>query len=75
MSRDPTRGAIGSDTDRILLLPYPYLYPTIGYRYWGMRKNKIRIRQNRISDMNRILADADADANRICKKWIQLQIN
>ena len=56
-----SRGAIGSDTDRILPLPYPYPHPTFGYgygyEYWRMWKNDIRIRQNQISDINRILAD------------------
>ena len=57
------RGAIGSDTDRILRLPYSYPHPTFGYgygygyRYWWMWKNDIRIHQNRISDMDAILAD------------------
>jgi len=54
-----TRGAIGSDTDRILPLPYPYPHPTFGYGYGylQMGKNDICIRQNRISDINRILAN------------------
>ena len=30
------RGAIGSDTDRILPLPYSYPHPTFGYEYWRM---------------------------------------
>ena len=57
------RGVIGSDTDWILPLPYPYPHPTFGYGYgygygyWRMWKNDIHIRQNRISDINRILAD------------------
>ena len=54
-------GAIGSDTDRILSLPYLYLHPTFGfgygYRYWRVWKNDICIHQNQISDMDRILAD------------------
>jgi len=28
-----SRGAIGSDTDQILSLPYLYPHPTFGYRY------------------------------------------
>jgi len=55
------RGAIGSDTDRILPLPYPYPHLTFGYGYgfghYAVWKNDIRIRQNRIPDTDRILAD------------------
>ena len=33
LPRGILRGAIGSDTDRVLLLPYQYLHPTFGYGY------------------------------------------
>ena len=55
------RGAIRSDTDRILFLTYLYPHSTFEKDtdpdIDGCEKNDIYIRQNWISDMNQILAD------------------